>query len=118
MIEESLDVMLWALEQNDPENWLSPPGVTRADIDALIVQMPQFQVDGVFNRDRFVATVRNMGMGVAEFREAMRRQYVINQIRAAIAQSGLATAENARQLLRIQTTKPRSPVTEHGPSLI
>ncbi|ONF45277.1 peptidylprolyl isomerase [Marinobacter lutaoensis] len=73
-----------------------------ADIDALIVQMPQFQVDGAFNRDRFVATVRNMGMGVAEFREAMRRQYVINQIRAGIAQSGLATAENARQLLQIQ----------------
>ena len=73
-----------------------------ADIDALITQMPQFQVDGVFNRDRFVSGVRNMGMGVAEFRETMRRQYVINQIRVGISQSGLATGQGASQLLAIQ----------------
>ncbi|MDF0749182.1 SurA N-terminal domain-containing protein [Marinobacter sp. 71-i] len=73
-----------------------------ADIDSLITQMPQFQVDGTFNRDRFVSAVRNMGMGVAEFRETMRKQYVVNQIRAGIAQSGIVTEENVAQLLRIQ----------------
>jgi len=73
-----------------------------ADVDALITRMPQFQVDGQFNRDRFVATVRNMGMGVAEFREAMRKQYVLNQIRAGIIQSAVVADENAAQLLRIQ----------------
>lgn len=73
-----------------------------ADIDALITQMPQFQVDGVFNRDRFVAGVRNMGMGVSEFRETMRRQYVINQIRTGIAQSGVAASQNAARLLAMQ----------------
>ncbi|CAN0589991.1 unnamed protein product, partial [Ectocarpus sp. 12 AP-2014] len=72
------------------------------DIDSLITQMPQFQVDGTFNQDRFVATVRNMGMGIGEFREAMRKQYVVNQIRAGIAQSGVVTDENVGQLLRIQ----------------
>ncbi len=72
------------------------------DIDSLITQMPQFQVDGTFNQDRFVATVRNMGMGIGEFREAMRKQYVVNQIRAGIAQSGVVTDENVAQLLRIQ----------------
>ena len=76
--------------------------LTDADIDALITQMPQFQVDGQFNRDRFVSTVRNMGMGVREFREAMRKQYVVNQIRAGIVQSGVAADENVAQLLRIQ----------------
>jgi peptidyl-prolyl cis-trans isomerase D len=59
-------------------------------------------VDGQFNRDRFVATVRNAGMGVAEFREMMRKSYVVNQIRAAITQSGVAAPENAAQLLAIQ----------------
>lgn len=72
------------------------------DIDSLITQMPQFQVDGRFNRDRFVSTVRNMGMGVGEFRETMRKQYVVNQIRAGIAQSGIVADENVAQLLRIQ----------------
>ncbi|HEY9118506.1 MAG TPA: SurA N-terminal domain-containing protein, partial [Marinobacter sp.] len=73
-----------------------------ADIDSLITQMPQFQVDGKFNRDRFVATVRNLGMGVGEFREAMRRQYVVSQIRAGLVQSGVVAEENAAHLLRIQ----------------
>ncbi|WP_199455944.1 MULTISPECIES: SurA N-terminal domain-containing protein [unclassified Marinobacter] len=73
-----------------------------ADIDSLITQMPQFQVDGQFNRDRFVATVRNLGMGVAEFRESLRKNYVVNQIRAAIAQTGLAVPAQAEQLLAIQ----------------
>ncbi|MFO7995158.1 MAG: SurA N-terminal domain-containing protein [Marinobacter sp.] len=72
------------------------------DIDSLITQMPQFQVDGTFSRDRFVSAVRNMGMGVGEFRETMRKQYVVNQIRAGIAQSGTVTDENVAQLLRIQ----------------
>lgn len=72
------------------------------DIDALITQMPQFQVDGQFNRDRFVSSVRNLGMGVGEFREAMRKQYVVNQIRGGVMQSGLVANENAAQLLRIQ----------------
>lgn len=73
-----------------------------ADIDSLITQMPQFQVDGQFNRDRFVATVRNLGMGVAEFRESLRKNYVVNQIRAVIAQTGLAVPAQAKQLLAIQ----------------
>lgn len=76
--------------------------LTDADIDSLITQMPQFQIDGQFNRDRFVATVRNLGMGVAEFRESMRKNYVVNQIRAAIAQTGVVAPENAAHLLAIQ----------------
>ena len=36
VIEESLDVMLWALEQNDPENWLTPPSGDRSEMEALI----------------------------------------------------------------------------------
>ncbi|WP_323753688.1 SurA N-terminal domain-containing protein [Marinobacter sp.] len=73
-----------------------------ADIDALITQMPQFQVDGKYSPERFAATVRNLGMGVAEFRASMHKSYVTNQIRAAIAQTALATPESAAQLLAIQ----------------
>ncbi|MDN6318357.1 MAG: SurA N-terminal domain-containing protein [Marinobacter sp.] len=72
------------------------------DVDALITQMPQFQVDGEFNRDRFVSSVRNLGMGVGEFREAMRKQYVVNQIRGGVMQSGLVADGNVAQLLSIQ----------------
>ena len=38
VIEESLDVMLWALEQHDPEGWLSPPDGDRDAMMALIAR--------------------------------------------------------------------------------
>ncbi|NNF79147.1 MAG: glutathione S-transferase [Rhizobiales bacterium] len=38
VIEQSLDVMHWALEQNDPGDWLSPDGVVQAAMDDLIAE--------------------------------------------------------------------------------
>ena len=35
VIDESLDIMLWALRQNDPQNWLEP---NQADMRAVIAQ--------------------------------------------------------------------------------
>ncbi|MEX0603729.1 MAG: SurA N-terminal domain-containing protein [Marinobacter sp.] len=72
------------------------------DIDRLITQMPQFQVDGQFDSDRFVMVVRNMGMGVGEFRRAMRNQLVINQIRSGLTQSGVVAPAVVDNLLRLQ----------------
>lgn len=36
VIDQSLDIMLWALAQNDPEQWLVPGGGALADMLALI----------------------------------------------------------------------------------
>ena len=38
VIEESLDVMAWALAQNDVEKWLSPEQGDRAEMDRLIAE--------------------------------------------------------------------------------
>ncbi|MEM7328244.1 MAG: glutathione S-transferase [Pseudomonadota bacterium] len=50
VIEESLDVMAWALDQSDAADWLAPEHGTRADMDALVAQC-----DGPFKRalDRY-----------------------------------------------------------------
>lgn len=50
VIEESLDVMAWALAQNDADDWLTPDHGNRADMDALIAEC-----DGPFKRalDRY-----------------------------------------------------------------
>ena len=50
VIEESLDVMAWALGQNDAENWLTPDLGSREEMDALIAEC-----DGPFKRalDRY-----------------------------------------------------------------
>lgn len=38
VVDESLDIMLWALRQHDPENWLRPEAGTLADMIKLIAQ--------------------------------------------------------------------------------
>lgn len=45
VLEQSLDIMLWALAQHDPAGWLAPTEGTRADMLALIAQC-----DGPFKR--------------------------------------------------------------------
>ncbi len=67
VIEESLDVMLWALGQNDPENWLSPPSAERTEVDALIAAN-----DGPFKHhlDRYKYDTRYEGAVASEHRAA------------------------------------------------
>ena len=50
VIDESLDVMLWALSQHDPENWLAPEPGNMADMLTLIADN-----DGTFKHslDRY-----------------------------------------------------------------
>ncbi|TWI89407.1 glutathione S-transferase [Roseibium hamelinense] len=50
VIDESLDIMIWALETADPENWLAPSAGARHDMLALIAE-----TDGPFKRhlDRY-----------------------------------------------------------------
>ncbi len=50
VIEESLDVMAWALAHNDAGNWLAPDQGTREQMDALVAEC-----DGPFKRalDRY-----------------------------------------------------------------
>lgn len=50
VIEESLDIMRWALALNDPAQWLSPAQASQQDMDALIAAN-----DGDFKRhlDRY-----------------------------------------------------------------
>ena len=50
VIDESLEVMAWALARNDPDAWLVPEHGSRADMDALVAEC-----DGPFKRalDRY-----------------------------------------------------------------
>ena len=46
VIDQSLDIMLWALRRSDPENWLRPSHATLDEMLALIAEC-----DGAFKRD-------------------------------------------------------------------
>lgn len=64
VIDESLDVMVWALAANDPENWMS---ADRAETEALISEN-----DGPFKHhlDRFKYATRYEGADPLEHRAA------------------------------------------------
>lgn len=55
VLEQSLDIMHWALGRNDPERWLIPETGSRADMDMLIAEC-----DGSFkhNLDRYKYATR------------------------------------------------------------
>ena len=55
VLEESLDIMHWALGENDPENWLDPEVGTSAEVKELIAES-----DGPFkhNIDRYKYAIR------------------------------------------------------------
>lgn len=38
VIDQSLDIMLWALRRNDPQHWLTTPGVALEDMLQLVAQ--------------------------------------------------------------------------------
>jgi len=50
VLDESLDIMIWALQRNDPQRWLLPDNATLADMLSLIAE-----IDGPFKRhlDRY-----------------------------------------------------------------
>ncbi len=66
VVEESIDVMDWALSQADPEGWRDLPAETLAEIDALIREL-----DGPFKSalDRYKYENRHEGVVALEERE-------------------------------------------------
>lgn len=50
VIEESLDIMLWALHQHDPEQWLTPQ---QGDGDAMIQLIARFDSGFKYHLDRY-----------------------------------------------------------------
>lgn len=74
VIEESLDVMAWALAQNDADDWLRPDSGTRDDMDALVAEC-----DGPFKRalDRYKYPNRYEDEGVdRDAQRAIGRQFL------------------------------------------
>ncbi len=75
--------------------------VSPAQIDQLIVTLPQAQRDGKFDKDAFLAFVRNLGMTPLEFREALRKEVLINQMREGVVRSAYITDAQLQDILRI-----------------
>ena len=67
VIDESLDIMRWALHSSDPEGWMEPYKTQAEDVDALIARN-----DGEFKHhlDRYKYTNRYEGADSRQHRDA------------------------------------------------
>ncbi len=81
-------------------------------LDQLILQTPEFAVDGVFNAGRFDQFIQQLGYTRLQFRELLRREMVVGQLQAGIGASGFVTDEQIQNFARLeQQTRDFSIVT-------
>ncbi|BBP82289.1 peptidylprolyl isomerase [Pseudomonas sp. Pc102] len=71
-------------------------------LDQLILQTPEFQVDGKFNPDRFDQVIRQMSYTRLQFRQMLEQEMLVGQLRAGLAGSGFVTDEEIRAFARLE----------------
>ncbi|MCO6057411.1 SurA N-terminal domain-containing protein [Pseudomonas sp. MOB-449] len=71
-------------------------------LDQLILQTPEFQVDGKFNADRFDQVIRQMNYNRLQFRQMLEQEMLIGQLRAGLAGSGFVTDAEVDAFARLE----------------
>ncbi len=67
-----------------------------------IRKMPEFQVDGVFNNERYLALLRQNNFTANQFRDLLREQYTRMQLSAGVASSEFALPSELKFLMSLQ----------------
>lgn len=75
---------------------------SEAALDQLILQTPEFQVDGKFSADRFDQVIRQMGYGRLQFREMLAQEMLIGQLRTGLAGSSFVTDNQVEAFARLE----------------
>ncbi|QEY63854.1 peptidylprolyl isomerase [Metapseudomonas lalkuanensis] len=75
---------------------------SQGSIDQLILQTPEFQVDGKFNADRFDQVIRQMNYNRLQFRQMLEQEMLIGQLRAGLAGSGFVTDAEVEAFARLE----------------
>lgn len=77
-------------------------GFSEAALDQVILQTPEFQVDGKFNAERFDQVIRQLGYSRLQFRQMLTQEMLIGQVRAGIAGSGFVTDAEVLAFARLE----------------
>ncbi|SHM42278.1 SurA N-terminal domain-containing protein [Phytopseudomonas punonensis] len=75
---------------------------SQAALDQVIVQTPEFQVEGRFNADRFDQVIRQLGYTRMQFRQMLKQEMLIGQLRAGLSGSGFVTDEEVAAFARLE----------------
>ena len=71
-------------------------------LDQLILQTPEFAVDGAFNATRFDQVIQQMGYTRLQFRQLLEQEMLIGQLRAGIAGSGFVTDQQIERFAQLE----------------
>ncbi|MND97769.1 Peptidyl-prolyl cis-trans isomerase D [compost metagenome] len=71
-------------------------------LDQVILQTPEFQVDGKFSSERFDQVIRQMGYSRMQFRQMLAQEMLIGQLRAGLAGSGFVTDAQVDAFARLE----------------
>ena len=75
--------------------------ISDQSIDGLITGINQFQVDGQFNNDLFLASIRNFGMTTKTFKESIKKEVLISQPRNAIVSTSFILDDEFNRVIAI-----------------
>ncbi|WP_371355799.1 SurA N-terminal domain-containing protein [Pseudomonas chlororaphis] len=73
-----------------------------AALDQVILQTPEFLVDGKFSPERFDQVVRQLGYSRMQFRQMLAQEMLIGQVRAGLAGSGFVTDAQVLAFARLE----------------
>src|SRR3546814_19083254 len=83
-------------------------------LDQLILQTPEFQVDGAFSAARFDQVIQQMGYSRLQFRQLLEQEMLIGQLRAGISGTGFVTDHQFHNFAPLQI-QPRAFATPTPP---
>ncbi len=72
-------------------------------LDQIIVTTKDFQRDGRFDRDEFELALRSAGFTPLSYRELLRSETMVNQVRGAYSESSFMTDAELNRLLALNT---------------
>ena len=75
---------------------------SEAALDQVILQTPEFQVDGKFSPERFDQVIRQLGYSRLQFRQMLAQEMLIGQLRAGVAGSGFVTDVQVLAFARLE----------------
>ncbi|WLH48176.1 SurA N-terminal domain-containing protein [Pseudomonas beijingensis] len=75
---------------------------SEAALDQVILQTPEFQVEGKFSAERFDQVIRQLGYSRMQFRQMLAQEMLIGQLRAGLAGSGFVTDAQVLAFARLE----------------
>lgn len=73
-----------------------------AALDQVILQTPEFQVDGKFDANRFDQVIQRLGYSRAQFRQMLEQELLIGQLQAGIAGTAFVTDAQVDAFIRLE----------------